>query len=236
MEDASRITQSREDWLAARLSLLEREKAHTRERDALAAARRALPRLRIDTPYRFTGAGGELTFADLFGNCSQLAVYHFMFGPDWEEGCPSCSFWVDTLEGTAEHLAHRDTRLVLVSSAPFDVLEAYRRRMGWTLPWVSSSGSTFNSDFHVSFTPEELEAGDHVYNYRKGAFSGPEAPGLSAFLREGDAIYHTYSTYGRGLDHFNGAYQLLDLMPKGRDEAGLPWTMAWLRRHDQYGA
>ncbi len=228
------IASDREEWLAARLALLEREKAHTRERDALAEARQALPKLPVEKEYSFTGPDGPLSLSDLFGPHSQLAVYHFMYGADWDEGCTSCSFWADNLDGVTVHLAHRDTALVLVSQAPFEQLDAYRRRMGWSLRWVSSAGSDFNHDFRVSFTPEELERNEFSYNFKKGGFGGPEAPGLSTFLKEKGQIWHCYSTYGRGLDHFNGAYQLLDLMPKGRDEAALPYTMAWLKRHDQY--
>ena len=226
---------SREDWLAARRALLEREKAHTRARDELAAARRALPRFRIDSDYTFTGPDGPVTLSDLFGSRSQLAIYHFMYGAGWDNACPSCSFWGDNLNGTAIHLAHRDVSLALVSAAPIGTLNAYRERMGWDLTWVSSDGTTFNRDFHVSFTAEEVE-GEVDYNFTRTRFPATEAPGLSAFIREGDAIYHTYSTYARGLDHFNGAYQLLDLMPKGRDEDGLAHSMAWLRRHDEYEA
>ena len=222
-------------WRAARLELLEREKAHMRERDALARARRALPRVRIDTDYRFTENMRDIGLADLFGPHSQLAVYHFMFGTDWEAGCPSCSFWIDNLNGIDTHLAHRDTALVLVSSADWDRLDAYRRRMGWSVRWVSSQGSAFNRDFGVTFTAEEIEAGTHEYNFRRNGFSGQEAPGFSTFQRDQDGtIHHCYSTYGRGLDSINGAYQLLDLMPKGRDEDALPFTMAWLRRRDEY--
>ena len=222
------------EWLAARTALLEREKAFTRERDEIAQARRALPALRIDKPYSFDGPAGSETLQDLFAERSQLMVYHFMYGTDWDEGCPSCSFWADNLDGIDKHLAHRDVAFLMVSSAPYATLDAYRQRMGWRFKWVSCAGSDFNRDMQVSFTPDQLEAKTQVYNYRKGAFNGPEAPGLTAFRREGDAVYHTYGTFGRGLDWFNGAYQLLDLAPKGRDEADLPWSMAWLRRHDQY--
>ncbi len=229
------MTAHREDWLEARKALLAAEKEHTRARDALAKARRALPWVKIDKAYRFQGADGPVTLPDLFGPHGQLAIYHFMFGPDWEEGCPSCSFWADNLNGIEPHLAHRDTALVLAGHAPYPKLAAYGARMGWSLPWVSTEGSDFNGDFGVSFTAEQLESGDYSYNYRKAGFGGPEAPGFSAFIKgEDGAVYHSYSTYGRGLDHFNGAYQLLDLMPKGRDEGGLDDTQAWLRRRDQY--
>lgn len=229
------IAENRAEWRRARVAFLEREKAHTRDRDALAAERRALPRLRIEDEYRFVGPDGEESLSDLFAGRSQLAVYHFMYGPDWDEGCPSCSFWADSLDGIDIHLAHRDISLVLVSSAPFETLDRYRRRMGWRTKWVSAGGSRFNEDFGVTFTPEQLADGAVDYNYRPGGFSGPEAPGFSAFLQDADGvIWHTYSTYARGLDHFNGAYQLMDLMPKGRDEDGLDFTMAWLRRRDKY--
>lgn len=228
------IAENHDAWLAARVALLAREKAHTRERDALARARRALPALPVEKTYDFEGPDGTESLADLFAGQSQLMIYHFMYGADWDAGCPSCSFWADNLDGIDIHLAHRDVTFLMVSTAPYEVLDAYRQRMGWRFKWVSCAGSDFNRDLNVSFTPEQLEAGTQVYNYRKGAFNGPEAPGLTAFRREGDDIYLTYGTFGRGLDWFNGAYQLLDLAPKGRDEGDLPWSMAWLRRHDQY--
>ena len=171
---------------------------------------------------------------DLFDGRSQLIVYHFMFGPDWEEGCPSCSFWADSFNGMPVHLAHRDASLVAVSRAPFAQIEEYRRRMGWSFRWVSSAGSDFNFDYGVSFTPEQRAAGAE-YNYRQTRTSADELPGLSVFaLDEAGQVFHTYSTYGRGLDPINSGYQLLDLTPRGRDEQDLPWSMAWLRRHDSY--
>jgi predicted dithiol-disulfide oxidoreductase (DUF899 family) len=227
-------TVSRDEWTTARLALLEREKAFTAARDALSAARRALPRVRVEKPYRFHAPGGELTLAELFAGRGQLIVYHFMFGPDWDEGCPSCSFWADNFARIDVHLAHRDTTLVAVSKAPLARLDAYRRRMGWTFAWVSALETDFNEDFHVTFTPEQRDGGGIVYNWRPEGFSGLQAPGVSVFARDGDAVFHTYSTYARGLDMLNGAYHLLDLTPKGRDEAGLPYPMAWLRRRDQY--
>ena len=228
-------TTDRDTWLAARKALLAEEKAHTAARDQLAAARRNLPRLRINKNYVFQGPNGAETLPDLFAGRSQLAVYHFMFAPDWEAGCTSCSFWADNLNGTAAHMAQRDVSLVMISSAPLDILDTYRRRMGWDMRWYSAHGSDFNHDMGVSFDAQQLESGDYTYNYRKRSSGGPEAPGLSAFQRDADgSVYLTYATYGRGLDHFNGAYQLLDLMPKGRDEEDLPFTMAWLRRHDEY--
>ena len=227
---------SRSEWLAARMALLEKEKAATRMRDELAAARRALPRVRIDTDYRFQTPDGDARLIDLFGSHSQLLVDHFMFGPDWEEGCTACSFWADAFDGLDVHLAARDVAFVVVSAAPLAKLDAYKQRMGWHFDWVSSEGSTFNRDMGVAFTPEELEAGTAEYNYAQNGFPVSEAPGLSVFVREGDTVFHTYSVFSRGLDGFNPAYQLLDLMPKGRDEADLPHSMAWLKRHDQYEA
>ena len=225
---------SREEWLKARRAHLEEEKAFTRQRDALSEKRRNLPWVRVDKPYRFEGPSGVQTLADLFAGRSQLLVQHFMYGPDWQEGCPSCSFWADNFDGIDIHLAHRDISFVLVSAAPYETLQAYQRRMGWRFRWVSSGGSDFNRDYNVSFTAEELDAGPVDYNYGKNRFPATEAPGVSAFIREGDAVYHTYSTYARGLDMLNAAYHLMDIAPKGRDESELPWPMAWLRRHDQY--
>jgi len=226
---------SREEWLVARKAHLDKEKAFTRLRDDLARQRRELPWVRIDKRYVFEGPEGKLSFADLFSGKSQLLVYHFMLGPDWEEGCPSCSFWADNYNGTDIHLAHRDTALIAVSRAPIARIEAYKKRMGWTFRWVSSAGSDFNFDFGVSFDPAKRVEGELNYNFGTTTFGGEEAPGLSAFRRGEDGeIYHTYSTYARGLDMFNAAYHLLDLTSKGRDEAGLPWPMAWVKRHDRY--
>jgi predicted dithiol-disulfide oxidoreductase (DUF899 family) len=227
---------SRQDWLDARIALLAKEKELTRAHDALAAARRAMPRVRIDTDYEFQTEDGPATLAELFGDCSQLLVDHFMFGADWDEGCPSCSFWADGFDGIDVHLAARDVTFVVVSAAPMEKLAAYKNRMGWRFRWLSSNGTSFNRDMGVAFTPEEIAAGDASYNYRKAGFPSTEAPGLSAFLKEDGVVYHTYSVFGRGLDGYNPAYQLLDLMPKGRDEDGLDYAMAWLRRRDQYEA
>jgi predicted dithiol-disulfide oxidoreductase (DUF899 family) len=189
----------------------------------------------VDKPYAFDGPNGQESLADLFEGRGQLIVQHFMFDPSWEEGCKSCSFWVDNFDGITVHLNHRDVTFVLVSRAPISTLEAYRRRMGWRVKWGSSLHTDFNRDYHVSFAPEELETAQAYYNYETGSFPVPEAPGLSVFAKDADgAIYHTYSCYARGLDMLNGAYHLLDLVPKGRDEAGLPSTMAWLRYHDGY--
>jgi len=214
---------SREEWIVARKAHLAKEKAFTRLRDELSAERRALPWVRVGKTYLFEGWGGQESLADLFEGRSQLIVQHFMFDPGWEEGCKSCSFWADNLNGIDVHLNHRDVRLTLVSKAPFPTLDAYRKRMGWTLRWVSSANTDFNRDYHVSFSDEEQAPGRAYYNYSLGTFSGPEAPGMSVFYKDpAGAIFHTYSCYARGLDMLNGAYHLLDLVPKGRDEAPCP--------------
>lgn len=226
---------SREEWLAARLALLEQEKEVTRSRDRLSEQRRSLPWVRVDTGYVFQGEGGPESLADLFDGRSQLIVYHFMFHPDWEEGCKSCSFWADSYDGMIVHLNHRDATLVTISRAPIEKLAAFRKRMGWRFKWVSSYGNQFNRDFHVSFTPEEMESGQTEYNFKAAAFPAPEAPGVSVFYKDAHgAIFHTYSCYGRGLDILNGTYNYLDLTPKGRDEDGLSYTMEWVRLKDRY--
>jgi predicted dithiol-disulfide oxidoreductase (DUF899 family) len=228
---------SREEWLDARRELLAKEKEFTRLRDQLSQARRELPWVKIEKDYLFEGPNGKETLSDLFEGRSQLIIYHFMYGPDWEEGCPSCSFWADNFNGTGIHLSHRDITLIAVSRAPLDQLEAYKARMGWSFKWVSSLGNDFNFDYQVSFIPDQLEKGEMIYNYRPGGFSGEEAPGISIFYKnEQGEVFHTYSCYSRGLDMLNGAYHYMDLAPKGRDEDALPYTMAWLRRHDQYEA
>jgi predicted dithiol-disulfide oxidoreductase (DUF899 family) len=227
---------SRADWLAARKALLAKEKELTRLRDQLSAARRELPWVRVEKPYIFAGPEGKETLADLFAGRSQLIVYHFMFGPGWEQGCASCSFLADHIDGANLHLPHRDVTLLAVSRAPLARIESFKKRMGWRFKWVSSHGSDFNRDYHVSFTADELARGEADYNYRTGEFPSDEAPGVSVFCKDASgAIFHTYSAYARGLDMLVGAYAYLDLVPKGRDEGGLPWTMAWVRHHDRYG-
>jgi predicted dithiol-disulfide oxidoreductase (DUF899 family) len=225
---------SREEWLKARLELLAAEKEFTRQRDALTRRRMAMPWERVEESYQFEGPKGALSLADLFDGRSQLIVYHFMLGPDWEEGCKSCSFWADNFNGIPIHLNHRDVTFTAVSRAPLAKIEAYKKRMGWSFPWVSSYGSDFNYDFHVSFTEEQLAAGKVDYNY--GLVEGyEELPGVSVFYKnERSEVFHTYSCYARGIDMVNGAYQLLDLVPKGRDEDGFEFSMEWVRRHDQY--
>ena len=222
-------------WLSARRELLDAEKALQSARDRLAAKRRALPHRPIDNEYVFRGEFGKQSLQELFGGHSQLLVYHFMFHPDWDEGCKSCSFWADSFDGTIAHLAARDVAFAVISRAPLEKLLAYQRRMLWQFPWFSSADSTFNFDLEVSFTPEQLEAGTANYNYRDAQKVGPEMPGVSVFVRDGSGrVFHTYSTFSRGLDTLNPVYQLLDLVPKGRDEDELPYPMDWVRRHDSY--
>jgi predicted dithiol-disulfide oxidoreductase (DUF899 family) len=226
---------SREEWLRARREFLAREKEFTRERDQLSELRRHLPWVRVDKEYAFSGLGGKETMSDLFEGRSQLVVYHFMFDPTWDEGCKSCSFWADNYKDIIVHLNHRDVSMVTISRAPLENLEAFKRRMGWNFKWISSHGTDFNRDYQVSFTEEEVANGNTYYNYGPSKFPTTEAPGISVFYRETSGeIFHTYSCYARGLDMLNGAYHYLDLVPKGRDEAKLPYTMAWLRHHDRY--
>jgi predicted dithiol-disulfide oxidoreductase (DUF899 family) len=251
---ATHMTGTREEWLAARLELLEAEKDLTRRSDELARRRQELPWVRVDKAYRFETDDGGASLEDLFGGRSQLLVYHFMFGPDYKAGCPSCSMIADGFDGFAVHLANHDAALWAVSRAPLAKLQAYKQRMGWTFPWASSHGGDFNFDFNISITEEQQRRGGVEYNYRRGghpiaatsfpptvaqfaAMCGTDAPtyvrdrpGMSAFVREDGAVYHTYSTYARGLDGLWGAYQWLDRAPRGRNEAGGPW---W-RRRDEY--
>ena len=223
----------RETWLTARRALMEEEKALTRQRDAVSRRRRELPWVEVDQEYLFDTEAGPKSLPELFEGRRQLAVYHFMYGPDWDEGCPSCSFWADSYDGIGIHLAHRDTTLIAVSRAPLNALIAYRDRMGWSFPWVSSLGNTFNMDYAVSFP--EGHRDDASYNYAPLPEPPEELPGLSIFTMADDGtVYHSYSCYSRGLDPFNSAYQILDLTPLGRHEDDLEWSMAWLRRHDQY--
>ena len=225
------------DWTEARKALLAKEKEFTRLRDELSRERRALPWERVDKRYVFHGPDGEQTLADLFAGRPQLIVQHLMFDPSWDVACKSCSFWADGYNGFAVHIEQRDTSFVAVSLAPIEKLQAFKRRMGWNFPWVSSFGSDFNRDFQVSETPEEKANGNSYYNYRIGPPFSSERPGISVFYRDDDGtVFHTYSCYARGLDMMNGAYQYLDLTPKGRDEDALSFSMAWVRLHDQYAA
>ena len=222
---------SQQEWLIARKALLVKEKEFTRLRDQLSAERRELPWVKIDKDYIFDGAEGQQSLADLFEDKSQLMIYHFMLGPDWEEGCPSCSFWADNFNGIDIHLAHRDIAFLAVSRGGYEKLAAYKKRMGWSFKWMSSLNNDFNNDMGVSFTANEDN--EISYNYREQPFFMDELPGVSVFYKNNkDEIFHTYSTYSRGLDILNGAYNYIDLSPKGRDEED--GIMNWLRRHDQY--
>jgi len=226
---------SRDEWLAARRELLAKEKALTRAHDALSAERRTLPMVRVDKSYVFDTPDGPKTLAELFDGRSQLVVYHFMMGPDWEEGCPSCSLLVDHIDGAAVHLAQRDVTLLAISRAPMEKIAAFKRRMGWRLPWVSSHRNDFNWDYQVSFKPEEVGSGKMYYNFAMGNFPAAEAPGISVFYKNASGdVFHSYSTYARGGEPFIGTYSFLDLVPKGRDEDALTFPMAWVRHHDRY--
>ncbi len=223
-------------WLPLRQELLRKEKELTRLRDRINVERRKLPWVRVDENYLFDAPDGKVSLRDLFGGRNQLVIYHFMFGPDWQEGCPSCSFTSDHLDGTLVHLSARDVTVVMVSRAPLAKIEDFKERMGWRSKWVSSYGSNFNADFHVSFTKEEMSQGEVNYNYAQQAFPSEEAPGISVFYRDaaGD-VFHTYSTYGRGVESIVGTYMILDMVPKGRDEDQLGFSMDWVRYHDRYG-
>lgn len=225
----------RDEWVAARKRHLAKEKELTQLRDELSRQRRELPWVKVEKEYVFDAPGGKETLSDLFGRRSQLIVYHFMFGPTWEQGCKNCSFWADNFNGIVAHLNQRNVSMVAVSKAPLEKLEAFKRRMGWTFKWVSSFGNDFNNDYHVSFSQEELTKGEVYYNYQAQRFPSEEAPGVSVFYKDTEGrIFHTYSCYARGLDMLNTAYHYLDLVPKGRDEAELRFPMAWIRHHDRY--
>jgi predicted dithiol-disulfide oxidoreductase (DUF899 family) len=223
------------EWLAARKELLRKEKEFTRLRDELSRQRRELPWENVEKKYIFDGPKGKETLADLFGGRSQLIVYHFMFGPGWKEGCPSCSFLADGFDGAAIHLAHRDVTFLAISRATLPEIEGFKQRMGWKFKWVSSFGNDFNRDYHVSFSKDELEKRKVYYNYGVTEFGAEEGPGASVFYKnQAGEIFHTYSTFGRGLDPMISTYNWLDLAPKGRDEEGLVFSMAWVRHHDRY--
>jgi len=226
---------SQQEWIEARKALLAREKEFTRARDCLSAERRALPWVKVEKPYLFDSAEGGKTLAELFRGRPQLVVQHFMFAPEWNEGCKSCSFWADGYERMIPHLAARDTTFVAISRAALAKLEAFKKRMGWTFDWVSSAPSDFNFDYAVSFTPDQVKLGAKVYNFGTAGFGTGEAPGVSVFYRDqtGD-VFHTYSCFARGLDMMNAAYHYLDLTPLGRHEEGLPYPMDWVRLRDQY--
>jgi predicted dithiol-disulfide oxidoreductase (DUF899 family) len=226
---------SRNEWLAARKQLLAREKEFTRLRDELSRQRREMPWEKIEKQYVFEGVKGKETLADLFDGRSQLLVYHFMFGPGWEQGCPSCSFLADAFDSFTIHLAQRDTSFVAISRATLPEIEAFKKRMGWKFKWVSSNGNDFNYDYKVSFSKEDISSGKPIYNYETIPFPSEEGPGASAFIKKDGEIYHTYSTYSRGLDILLPMYNWIDMTAKGRDEAGMkPHAMAWVRHHDRY--
>jgi predicted dithiol-disulfide oxidoreductase (DUF899 family) len=223
------------EWLAARKKLLAKEKEFTRLRDELSRQRREMPWEKVENKYGFDGPNGKETLADLFGGRGQLIIYHFMFGPGWKEGCPSCSFLADSFDAATIHLAQRDTSFAVVSGATLAEIQAFQKRMGWKFRWFSSMGSDFNHDFQASVSTEEAASGKAIYNYEPSNFPSEERPGLSVFFRRGGDVFHTYSAYARGLDMLLPTYNFLDLTPKGRDEEGLPWPMAWVRHHDRYG-
>jgi predicted dithiol-disulfide oxidoreductase (DUF899 family) len=231
-----RAVVSREEWIEARKQLLEKEKEATRLSDRIAAERRALPWVKVDKTYLFDTPGGKVSLADLFAGRSQLVIYHFMFGPDWQEGCPSCSFVSDHFDGTLPHLAARDVTVAAVSRAPLAKIEDFKKRMGWRFEWVSSFGTDFNYDFDVSFTPEQMQQGKAYYNYQEIEVPLEDLSGFSIFYKNGDGeIFHTYSTFGRGAEEVLGSYMLLDLTPKGRNENGPNFNLTdWVRHHDRY--
>src|SRR3974390_2374116 len=232
---ASQKVVSHEQWGEARKQPLAKEKEFTRLRDQLSEARRDLPWEQVEKTYVFEGPSGKETLPQLFGGLSQLIVYHFMFDPSWDAACKSCSFWADNFNGIDVHLRHRDISFLAVSRAPLAKIEAYKKRMGWSFKWVSSFGSDFNYDYNVSFAPEEMASGQVYYNYRTAKAVSPELVGVSVFYKdETGAVFHTYSSYSRGVDMLNGAYNYIDLTPKGRDEGGR--NQFWVRRHDEYHA
>ena len=226
---------SRLDWLAARTAFLAKEKKFTRLRDDLSRQRRALPWEKVEKSYAFEGPKGKETLAELFGKKSQLVVYHFMFNPEGDAGCKHCSFWADNFNGIDIHLAHRDVSFVAISRAPLAKIEAFRKRMGWSFRWLSSSKTDFNYDYQASFTPDAIKSGSVFYNYANTNMNMSDREGTSVFYKDpSGAVFHTYSTYARGIDMLNGAYHLLDLVPKGRDEERLEFTQSWVRHHDRY--
>ena len=226
---------SHDEWIAARKAYLAEEKTFTRARDALSKKRRELPWEKVEKNYVFGTANGKQSLGDLFGSKSQLIVYHFMLGPGWEAGCPSCSYLADHFDGAVVHLAQRDVAFAVISRAPLPEIETFRQRMSWKFKWVSSFGGDFNYDYQVSRGPQEKADGEVYYNYELTKFPSEERPGLSVFFRNAAGeIFHTYSSYGRGLDMLIGTYHFLDMVPKGRDEDGLNFSMAWVRHHDRY--
>lgn len=226
---------SQDAYVEARQKLLAAERQLTKQREELARQRRALPWVRIDKPYRFDSAEGSSCLTDLFEGKSQLLIYHIMFAPDWDAACKSCSFWADSFDGMVPHLKARDVSFAAISRAPLPKLQAYAQRLGWRFRWVSAQSSDFNFDFGVSFTPQQVQAGTGVYNYGVSKAESTDMPGYSVFYRDdAGAVFYTYSTFGRGIELLNPVYQALDLVPKGRDEAGFDFPMSWVKRHDEY--
>ena len=224
---------SHQDWVKARQALLAKEKKFTRLREELSQERRGLPWESVAKDYQFEGPQGRESLAELFAGRSQLIVYHFMFGPDWNAGCPHCSFWADSFDGVITHLQQRDVTMVAISRAPYEKLKAYQKRLGWSFKWLSSGETSFNFDYQASFTPDELAKKQALYNYVQQDPGHPEREGVSVFFKDDSGeIFHTYSTYARGIDIVNTAYHYLDLVPKGRDENGRP--QFWVRRRDEY--
>jgi predicted dithiol-disulfide oxidoreductase (DUF899 family) len=226
---------SHAEWLSARTAFLAKEKEFTRRRDDLSRQRRELPWEKVEKTYVFDGPSGPETLAELFGKRSQLVVYHFMFDPDWDAGCKHCSFWADNFNGIDVHLRQRDVSFVAISRAPLAKIEAFRKRMGWSFKWLSSSRTDFNYDYQASFTPEQIQSRAVFYNYATTDLNMADREGVSVFYKDaGGAVFHTYSTYARGIDMLNGAYNFLDLVPKGRDEDHLEFSQEWVRYHDEY--
>ncbi len=223
------------EWAAARKKLLAKEKEFTRLRDELSRERRTMPWEKVEKKYMFESGNGKESLADLFGGRSQLIIYHFMFGPGWKEGCPSCSFLADSFDAAALHLAQRDTSFAVISRATLPEIQAFQKRMGWKFKWLSSNGSDFNHDFQASASKDEIASGKAIYNYEASDFPSEERPGLSVFSRRDGEVFHTYSSYARGLDILLPTYNMLDMTAKGRNEEALPWPMAWVRHHDRYG-
>lgn len=227
---------SKNEWLAARSTLLKKEKEFTVLRDKLSQQQRDMPWASVDKEYLFDGPNGKQTLSDLFDGRSQLIVYHFMYDPNWDAGCPSCSFWADNFNGIVVHLNQRDVTMIAVSRAPYTKIDEYKKRMGWNFKWVSSYNTDFNFDYHVSFTPEELSEKKALYNYDLQDTHSPEREGVSVFYKDtAGHVFHTYSAYARGIDTLNVAYHYLDLVPKGRDEGDHEFPQFWVRRHDEYG-
>lgn len=226
---------SKDEWLAARSALLKKEKEFTVLRDKLGQQQRDMPWVSVDKEYLFVGPNGKQTLSDLFDGRTQLIVYHFMYDPNWDAGCPSCSFWADNFNGIVVHLNQRDVTMIAVSRAPYSKIEEYKKRMGWNFKWVSSYDNDFNFDYHVSFTPKELSEKKAFYNYNLQDTHSPEREGVSVFYKDtADHVFHTYSAYARGIDVLNVAYHYLELVPKGRDEDGHEFAQFWVRRHDEY--